>query len=120
MTTLSPDQQAWLGDAAETLTDEQAGQFVTGWDYVAANWPDTDDQGVRDAALAAVAEYVLGDTTLPDLAVIMHQARAQLQEATAACQAVSALAYHDGVSESEVARQVRVDRARTVRRWLGK
>jgi len=50
----------------------------------------------------------------------LHTARERLASATDEARRVAIAAYADGVSEAEVARVLGVDRARTLRRWLGK
>jgi len=47
-------------------------------------------------------------------------ARQQLDEATEQARRVAIAAIADGRSEVEIARALGVDRARTLRRWLGK
>ena len=43
-----------------------------------------------------------------------------LAEATAAARTIAVLAVEDGATEVDLARYLGVDRARTLRRWLGK
>jgi len=53
-------------------------------------------------------------------AEMLAVARQQLDEATEQARRVAIAAIADGRSEVEIARALGVDRARTLRRWLGK
>jgi hypothetical protein len=55
-----------------------------------------------------------------EISVRLQTARNQLAEVMAQARAAAVIAIADGASEVEVARALGVDRARTLRRWLGK
>jgi transposase-like protein len=61
--------------------------------------------------------------TINDLAEVgkqLHQCRSQLGGATRIAKEAAIQAVSEGYSEVAVARALGVDRARTLRRWLGK
>lgn len=111
--------RAWLGPAYYDLTDDQLGRFVQAWDDITARYGD-DDQGEANAALTATVQYLLGEIDLDTAGQQIVGARARWQESVAAAAQVARMAAADGVTEAELARRIGVDRARTVRRWLGK
>lgn len=103
--------RAWLGPAK--LSDEQLARFTKAWEQFA-----TDEDPSPE--LATTAEYLCGDVTADDIARDLATARATLARVTAQAAQFTRLAYEDGMSEKELARRLGVDRARTIRRWLGK
>lgn len=111
--------RAWLGPAADVLTDEQADRFCRAWDDIGARYG-AYNQGESAAALAAALQYLLGETDPDTIGLAVTTARAQWDETVAAAAQVARMAADDGVGEVELARRIGVDRARTVRRWLGK
>lgn len=113
------DWTAWLGPAADDLTDEQRERFEDEAERVLALYPDPDLSEDRETALSAVVQYLLGDETLDGVGARRSQAREAARQASIAARAMVALAVGDGMAEAEVARRVQVDRMQ-VRKWLGK
>lgn len=117
---MSAEWTAWLGPAAEELTDEQRDRFEV--EAAAATERIGDDPDLaaeREAAWSAIVQYLLGETTLDEAGDQRRQTRAAERHALLAAQAVARLAYQDGIAEAEVARRVGLDRM-VVRRVLGK
>ena len=114
------DIDAWLGDAVHEMSDDALNRFTSAWDQINRAWPDDDDQSERDAALSAAIRYLLREADVWDIGQELMRARAKVLDATAAARMVATLASEDGVSEVELAHDLGVDRARTIRRWLGK
>lgn len=104
--TRDPDVMAWLGDAADDMTDEQIVEFHKAWDEIFELFPDDADD--RDALLTSAHLAIIHD---------MDLALASIGRAALRWRVVEAV--RDGLSEAEVARSADVDRS-TVRRWLGK
>ena len=57
---------AWLGPAADGLTEEQRERFAAECDEIIARYPRPDDQDERTAALTACVQYLLGETSVAD------------------------------------------------------
>lgn len=64
MSTLRHRWHAWLGPAADDITDEQLAQLDAASDAIGTRWPDPDDTEDRERALSAAAQVILGDATL--------------------------------------------------------
>jgi hypothetical protein len=112
---------AWLGDAKAAL-DADAGwldRFAGVWNDVADRYGD-DKQQEATAALTAAVRYLLGEADERDIGRELMSARVGLAEAMAAARQVAMMATEDGATEVDLARDLGVDRARTLRRWLGK
>lgn len=75
---------AWLGPAATELTAEQIERVAYEADRIAERYPDPDEQPEYDAALSAVVQYLLGETTPEDANRALIEARRREAEATAA------------------------------------
>ncbi|MGI5153487.1 hypothetical protein ACQEVC_45410 [Plantactinospora sp. CA-294935] len=80
----SDDLMAWLGPAADELTPEQIERVTAEARAIAERYPDPDEQPERDAALSAVVQYLLGETTPEDAAHELSSARLREQRAFAA------------------------------------
>lgn len=112
---------AWLGDTA--LTDDQIDRLGREADRIAARWPETPEEPLgdvadREAALTAACQYLLGETTLEQVAAELFRARLVESRASAAAQQVAAMAVDDGMPQTEAARRAGIDRM-TVRAMLG-
>jgi plasmid maintenance system antidote protein VapI len=57
---------------------------------------------------------------LRDVAVAIREARDQLNRVIAEARRIAIRAYQAGMTEVDLARELGVDRAKTIRRWLGK
>ena len=113
------DFTAWLGSAADDMTPEQRARFDAEAPEILAMWPDPDDQAERDAALSALVQYLLGETSPTEAGYQLTRARIALAEALAAAKVLARFAVQDGMSEVQAAAQVGLDRM-TVRKVLGK
>lgn len=86
MTTHEHEMMAWLGPAADDLTDEQVERIAEEARHIEYRYPDPDEQVEREAALSAVVQYLLGDMTPEDARLELTEARLWEQRAfTAAC-----------------------------------
>lgn len=65
---------AWLGPAADIITDEQLEALETASKAIDARWPDVDDRTERQDALSAAAQVILGDATLESISQEWHTA----------------------------------------------
>lgn len=72
---------AWLGPAADTVTDDQLDRLAAASAAIAARWPDPDLADDREHALSTAAQVVLGDTTLEVAAEEWHAACAKTHAA---------------------------------------
>lgn len=75
---------AWLGPAADELTAEQIERVAAESREIDQRYPDPDQQDERDAALSAVVQYLLGETTPEEAGRALIDARRQAREAFAA------------------------------------
>jgi hypothetical protein len=104
------DLTAWLGPAAEDLTDEQRDRFDAEAQRIAERYPDPDEQPERDAALSAVVQYLLGETTPDEVRRALIDARMAQARAFAAALAVGTMLVGDGSKKAPAAAAVGVDR----------
>ncbi|WP_433717483.1 hypothetical protein ACQP2U_44000 (plasmid) [Nocardia sp. CA-084685] len=112
--------QAWAGPAWDELTPERRDQLAHIAGDVAERYPDPDDQPLRDAALSAAVQYWLGETSLEDAAAELIRTRQAEAAARAAARQLAILAAAEGISETRIADRLGVQRAKTLRTWLGK
>lgn len=112
--------ETWAGPAWDELNSDQRDRLTRVADDVAARYPDIDDQPLRDAALSAAVQYMLGETTLTAAGEELRRARRQVDLVTAAARQLAILADDDGMSQSQIATDLGVQRAKTLRSWIGK
>lgn len=106
-----PDElMAWLGPAADEMTGEQIQRLSAEYELIAAYYPDPDEMGERDAALSAVVQYLLGDTTPQDAARELADARRRERQAYAAALWAGVMAVRDDTPKAAAARLAGVDR----------
>ncbi|HLS44303.1 MAG TPA: hypothetical protein VK045_02605 [Ornithinicoccus sp.] len=110
------DLQNWLGDFASDVTDEQLDRLVDAANTIDERWPDPDDRMLREAALSAACQVILGDDTLEGIAEEWRKARRIERERMASL--TGALIATPG-SERELAERSGVARM-TVRKAIGK
>lgn len=106
--TRNPDVMAWLGDAADDMTDEQIVEFHRAWDEVAALFPYSWNEDEQNELLTSAHIAITHGIDLES---------ARLGREALRWLAVEAV--QRGMSEVEAAQRAGVDRS-TVRRWLGK
>lgn len=102
---------AWLGPAATELTPEQTEHVADAARLIHEHYPDSDQSNERDAALSAVVQHLLGETTPEEIrsalsAAIMAQAVAR----AAAIGMAVAMVRADGTPKAVAARLAGVDR----------
>ncbi|WP_182112874.1 hypothetical protein [Actinotalea sp. JY-7876] len=116
---MSPfDAIAWLGPAADDTTPEQREALTRAAEAVNARFPGEDDGEVREAALNAAAQVILGDDEPEAIADRWRAARRAEQEARAALTG-AIIAAAPTSSESALSERLGVARD-TVRKALGK
>lgn len=112
--------RAWLGTAYGDLTDDQRTRVAYEATAIAALYPDPDEQNLRDAALSATVQHLLGETTLGDAQRALTDARRQQAEAVAVSKQLAAMAVrYGGLAEEEAGERVGLRRM-AVRAGLGK
>jgi hypothetical protein len=121
--TLRDAWHAWLGPAADTITDDQLGRLDEVAATINARWANPDDTDTRDQVLSGAAQVILGDDTLESLAAEWHAARQRERDHMAALTG-ALLASHTGDrsgpgSEADLIERSGVARM-TVRKALGK
>lgn len=119
MSKTTTDWTAWLGPAADEMTDDQRARFEREADEILAGIPEGDLFDEREAALSAVVQYVLGDMTIDDAGRQRVSTQRAARLALVAAQQHARLAVLDGMPETEAARRAGIDRM-TVRKALGK
>jgi hypothetical protein len=100
----------WLGPAAGQLNAEQLTRVEEEARRIGERYPDPDEQPERDAALSAVVQYLLGETTPDELARALTAARLAQARAYAAALAVGVVLVGDGSKKLTAANAVGVDR----------
>ncbi|WP_326564569.1 hypothetical protein [Micromonospora peucetia] len=116
---MSDDLTAWFGPAADDLTAEQIERVAEAARGIDERYPDPDEQADRDAALSAVVQYLLGDTTAENANRALIDARRREREAYVAALQFAVLLAGDGVPDATAARRAGVDRMRLLKA-LGK
>lgn len=111
--------EAWLGPALPDMTEEQIERLMVESDRIGQRHPDPDEQDLRDAAMTATVQYLLGETSLDEAGANLTKARLRLERTMAAAKQVAAMASADGVPDAEAARRARIDRM-TLLKVLGK
>ncbi len=104
--TRNPDVMAWLGDAADDMTDEQIVEFHKAWDEIFELF--TDDEDEQNELLTSAHLAITHGIDLESARLGREALRWLVVEAV-----------QRGMSEVEAAQRAGVDRS-TVRRWLGK
>lgn len=104
------DLMAWLGPAAGALSAEQIELVAAEARRINERFPDPDEQPERDAALSAVVQYLLGDTTDDEVMRELANARALAARAFAAAEAFAVMLVRDGEKKATAARRVGIDR----------
>ena len=107
---------AWLGPVADEVSDEQRQAILTAATRIDARWPEPDLADLRETALNAAVQVILGDDTLEAVAGRWTTLRAREREAHAAM--TGALIATPGTEQS-LADRAGVTRM-TVRKALGK
>lgn len=104
------DLMAWLGPAADELTPEQIDRVRSEAEAIGQRYPDPDEQPERDAALSAVVQYLLGETTPEDACRALIDARRREREAYVAAEQVAVMLVRNGRPKAAAARDVGIDR----------
>jgi hypothetical protein len=68
--------------------------------------------------LAAELDELIAD--VHDIGIALREARDQLNRVVKEARRIAIRAYQAGMTEVDLARELGVDRAKTIRRWLGK
>jgi hypothetical protein len=113
------DWTAWLGPAAAEMTVEQRSRFEDEAALICEQYADPDLAAERDAALSAVVQYLLGDTTPEEAGRVLAAAREAERAASIAAQTMARMVCDDGMSEVQAAQTLALDRM-TVRKARGK
>lgn len=99
---------AYLGPAADTITDEQRDLLLDVDRHIAGRFPvpadaDIEARAEHDDAFAGAVMYVLGDENLGSLAMEYRRAKSALDEALAQWRGAAIAASRSGASISEIA-----------------
>ncbi len=109
----------WLGPVADELSEQQFNRLYRESKAIEARWPDPDDEYLRDAALSAAVQWMLGEITLGQAREQLVAARVAARRASVVAQQVACMLCADGTAESHAAAAVGIDRM-TLRKALGK
>lgn len=117
---MNTDWTIWLGPAADDMTADQLDRFEReAAETIDRIGDDPDLQEERDAALSALVQYLLGETTIDEAGQQRRDTASAARLALLVSQQVARLAVQDGMSESEAGRRAGLDRM-VVRRLMGK
>lgn len=108
--TATDDLMAWLGPAIDDMTAEQTERVAAEARRIGERYPDPDEQPDREAALTAVVQYLLGETTPEDVSRALTEARRRAHEAYVAAEQVAVMLVGDGTPKAVAARQAGIDR----------
>ncbi|WP_143194344.1 hypothetical protein [Micromonospora sp. CB01531] len=100
----------WLGPAAGEMTPEQIEMFAEQWQRVDERYPDPDEQPERHAALSAVVQYLLGETSAEDANRALIDARLREREAYVVAETIAVMMVRHGYPKAGAARAVGIDR----------
>ncbi len=107
---LSDDLRAWLGPAADDLTAEQLERVADLSRRIDAFYPDPDEHREREAALSAVVQHLLGDTSPSEVRQAHVDAKLRAREAAVAATWVGVALAEETGNKLGAAREVGVDR----------
>lgn len=110
---------AWLGSIAGEVSDEQRQSVLTAARRIDERWPEPDLADLRETALNAAVQVLLGDDTLEAVAGRWTTLRARERETHAAASGAIIAAAVLGASESSITARTGITRV-TVRKALGK
>lgn len=110
---------AWLGPAAEELTEDQLDRFERIWDEVDERYPGEGDEDIAAEVLSTAVQYLLAEVTIDEAGAKRAATRTESLRASAAAQQIAIMAVEDGMSEAEAARRAKIDRM-WLRKRLGK
>lgn len=113
------DLRPWLGPAWDQLNAGQRFRLAEEVHLIDERYPDPDESYLREAAMTAAVQYMLGDLHPDDAGRSLTEARLAQARAMAASKQVAVMACHDGADEADMARRTCIDRM-TVRKVLGK
>lgn len=126
MTARRPEPQShelmlkWLDAAGLDLDAYDLERFGREWSAIDERYPEPKKAPLRDAARKAAVEYLQLNVDALEAGRRLAEARAQEQAATAAARQVAVMAFADGDTEQNLAKDFGVNRERTMRLWLGK
>ena len=113
---MRPDElDAWLGDFADDLSDDQKEHLARVAEALAARYP---DEREGQAAMVGATQVAFGDTTLGEAADVWRAARAAEREAMAALTGAVMMSA-DTKTEAEIVAETRINRM-TIRKAMGK
>jgi hypothetical protein len=101
---------AWLGPAADEMTPEQIERVRESAADLDQRYPDADDQDLREAALTATVQHLLGDTTAEDADRALVSARLAEARAFAAAVQIAVELVRDGQPKATAARRCGINR----------
>lgn len=110
----------WLEASGVVLDAFELERFGREWSAINERYPEAKDAPMRDAARSAAIEYLKFTLDAPEAGRRLAEARAQEQAALAAARQVAVMAFADGDTEQNLAKDIGVNRNRTMRIWLGK
>ncbi|SIH38788.1 Uncharacterised protein [Mycobacteroides abscessus subsp. abscessus] len=110
----------WISANNVSLKEHNRARFQRHWKLLHAAYRTPAQASQRDAALLATVRFLEKRTSLALTGKKYNAAREQLVDITAATKQIAVLAFEDGETDSAIARELGVDRSRTVPRWLGK
>lgn len=101
---------AWLGPAYGQMSEEQLARFFREAEAIAERYPDPDGAELREEAMSATVQHLLGEVTLAEAARDLGAIRAREARAEAVAKQLAWMANADGMPEAQAARAAGIDR----------
>lgn len=110
MITTPESLRPWLGPAWDELTAEQIDRLCAEVDRIQERHPDPDDADLRDTALSAAVQYLLGEVDVDAAGIALRDAMLQVSRLRAGSRQLAVMLADDDETEAGAARRTGIDR----------
>lgn len=107
---MTDNLMAWLGPAADELTAAQIERLREASADIDTRYPEPDQEGERQVALATSVQYLLGETTAGDAARLLVEARRVEREAYVSAVQLAVMMARAGTAKAVAARECGIAR----------
>lgn len=119
MTTTPETLRPWLGPAWDDLTAEQLARLCVEADRIDERHPDADDADLRELALSAAVQHLLGEADIDAAGAALAEAMRQVRALRATSRQLAVMTADDTDNVQASARRASIDRM-TLLKDLGK